>query len=119
MDSTPNYLEHAERVHELYQQVGEDAHGDLKLIIILREPISRELSLYHLKKKEYLDEPDVNKWYGDIAFGNGTLMSFEHYSETVLREQVVNPQWKVAGKYVVRNIVYDILLDFVLYLGPV
>jgi len=47
MDATPDYLTYPERISEVYMNAGTAARSRLKLIVVLREPISRELSLYN------------------------------------------------------------------------
>jgi hypothetical protein len=48
LDATPNYMVHAERIHETY---GHD--DDIKILLILREPVSREISWYNHLLREY------------------------------------------------------------------
>ncbi|KAL7558762.1 hypothetical protein ACA910_010071 [Epithemia clementina (nom. ined.)] len=45
MDATPNYFTYPQRIYDFYRKLGL-AHT-LKLIFIVREPMSRELSWYH------------------------------------------------------------------------
>jgi hypothetical protein len=42
LDATPSYMAQAERIHETYSN-----DGDIKILLILREPVSREISWYH------------------------------------------------------------------------
>lgn len=100
MDGTPNTLEQPERVRDMYAEAGSDSFSSLKIIVVLREPVSREYSLYRNKKDAFIRAPDTNAWFGDIAFANGTVMSFEQYSENVLKEQISNRSWKSTGKYI-------------------
>ena len=107
MDATPNTLVHPQRVYETYSQVGGiNALSKVKLIAILRDPISREMSLYNHKRMAYLESCksnacNGNAWYSDIALAdNNTAMSFEEYSENVLAGQLSNHFWKCDGKYV-------------------
>ena len=101
LDATPNTLLHTKRVHETYAQVGTEVLSKVKLIVILREPVSRELSLYNQKKAEYLNKQRSLLWYNDIAFANNhTVMSFEEYSKRVLAGRLSNQLWRPVGKYV-------------------
>ena len=70
LDATPNYIFYAERIREFY--------GDepVKLIISLREPVSREVSWYRHQTR-----PDAVP-YSTAYFPNGTLMSFPAYTKT-------------------------------------
>lgn len=84
MDATPNYLAHPDNAYATYSQFPERLN-DLKLIVILREPISREQSLYKHKVRDQQSETEEHHaWAADILFKNQTVMSFEHYAETVV-----------------------------------
>ena len=81
MDATPDYLTFPEQIFDIYSNSGTDALSKLKLIVILREPISRELSLYN-HKIEYAESH-----------------TFEDHADLVLREKP-NPHFASNGKYV-------------------
>ena len=107
MDATPNTLVHPKRVYDTYIQVGGiKALSKVKLIVIIRDPISREMSLFNQKRMAYLESCNgnacnINAWYSDIAFpNNNTAMPFEEYSEHVLVGQLSNQFWKCDGKYI-------------------
>ena len=107
MDATPNTLLHPQRVYDTYSQIGGiEALSKVKLIAILRDPASREMSLYNHKRMAYLESCESNgctssAWYSDIASDdNTTAMSFEEYSENVLAGQLSNQFWKCDGKYI-------------------
>ncbi len=99
MDATPDTIMEPKRVYSLYSQVPGDLFTNLKLIVILREPISRELSLYNHKVYSYAANQDTKMWYSDVVDANGTVMSFEEYAESVLQKQLAKPHWKSQGKY--------------------
>lgn len=111
MDATPNTLLHAQRVRDVYNRAGEDLASKLKMLVILREPGERELSLYHHKKSiyrqmrnaEYLKTTmNEDAWYSDIvsAGGEGGLMSFEEYAKNMLTTQLTSQGQKPMGYYV-------------------
>lgn len=57
IDATPNYLTYVRRIRAAYDDAGGGQADRLKIIVILREPISRELSwynhlVYQLRKEE-------------------------------------------------------------------
>lgn len=100
MDATPDTLMEAERVRDTYVRAGRDLAEDLKMIVILREPLSRELSLFNHKRAEYLAHGGTGKWYSDVADRDGNVRTFEDYVEHVLVPgHLQNRQWKNAGFY--------------------
>jgi len=85
VDATPNYLAYPERVKDIYNKAGRDAASELRLIVTLREPASRERSLYNHMVHEYSRTGDLDSWYGEVAHqDNGTVMTFDRYIESVL-----------------------------------
>ena len=107
MDATPNTLLYPQRVYDTYNRVGgAEALSQVKLIVILRDPISREMSLYNHKRIEYLKSCESNgcnrnAWFSDMASAdNNRAMSFEEYSEHVLAGQLSDQFWKSDGKYI-------------------
>lgn len=86
MDATPDNLGYPERVYETYKD-----HPllmkNLKIIIVLREPISRDLSLYNHKLEEQLREPDPDAWTADVRHsGNDTMKSFPEFVQGRIHE---------------------------------
>jgi len=81
LDATPDYLNIAYRVHEIYtdKKAQNSAINNLKLICILREPISRELSWYNHKLSVVLEGKDDEYAY-DIVHENSTIKTFDEYS---------------------------------------
>ena len=85
LDATPNYLAYPERVKDIYDKAGRDAASELRLIVTLREPASRERSLYNHMASEFSMRKDLTAWYGEVARqDNGTVMTFDRYIESVL-----------------------------------
>ena len=58
MDATPATLYCAKQVYETYMEAGGNQAAKLKMILILRDPASRELSLYNHKKYVYARTQD-------------------------------------------------------------
>jgi len=81
MDATPDYLTYPERIFEFYFKIEADALSKLKLMVVLREPISRELSLCNHK------------------IANRGPMTFKQHANGVLRGEP-NSRWASTGKYV-------------------
>lgn len=82
---------YAERIYEFYKSVGYDL-SRLKLIVSLREPISRELSIYNHKRARWIETKA--QWARDVAFADGTVMSYEEYMQYVARPELENPETK-------------------------
>ena len=108
MDATSGTLWNANRVHETYTQAGIETHTNLKIIVILREPISRELSLYHSKVKQWKTlrdlvrgdntENDVQHHnFHDVVFTNGTIMTFDQHVELVLKDIISDDTYLGRG----------------------
>jgi len=101
MDATPGTLRYAKNVYDTYSQAGTEALTKVKLIVILREPVSREMSLYNHKRAVYLTKMASNAWYSDVAFANNnTVMSFEEYTKRVLTRSLYSKHMIPTGKYV-------------------
>ena len=57
------------------------------MIVILRELVEHELSLYIHKKFEFDRTGRQGSWYSDVAFkNNGTIMSFHQYIKMSWRD---------------------------------
>jgi len=86
MDATPNYLNQAQRVYETYtdKKAQNSAIKNLKLICIVREPISRELSLYNHMVGKYLHNPSTKVgWHMSVVHKNSTIKTFDEYSDEI------------------------------------
>jgi hypothetical protein len=70
-------------VEAVYRAAGGDHLKNVKVIVMLREPVSRELSLYNHKVYEYLETNDRNQWYADVLKGDGSVKSFSDYTDVV------------------------------------
>jgi len=87
MDATPNYLNQARRVYKTYtnEKAQKSAIKSLKLICILREPVSRELSLYN-HKVTLFTQGSKDDWLMDVVHENSTIKTFDEYSDELARE---------------------------------
>ena len=83
LDATPNNLPHADRVKKIYEDasklVGRDLLKDLKVILSIREPVSRQLSLYNHQVSQFLKTNRTNAFGSDV-FRDDSIMSFEEYA---------------------------------------
>ena len=74
IDSTPDYFVHPGRIREFYNQHGNAS--ELKIILSLREPVAREISMYHNMVRQRLDIPE---WAWPVVAENGRVRSFDEY----------------------------------------
>jgi Sulfotransferase domain len=81
MDATPDTLPFAERVRATYDAAGGDQTHTVKIIVILREQVSRELSLYnHLAYDcRLLGASERNEWQKQVTRDDGSIMSFDEF----------------------------------------
>jgi Sulfotransferase domain len=81
MDATPDTLPLADRVYHIYQAAGGDQAQTVKILVILREPVSRELSLYnHLAYDcRHLPASQRTSWHDHVLDKDGKIMSFDDY----------------------------------------
>jgi len=86
MDATPNTYMYPDRVHEVFQSTGEDQIINLKIMVVLRDPVLRELSYYnHMAYMvQHLDYSKLQQWHKKVLKKNSTaIMSFDEYVEQV------------------------------------
>jgi len=92
MDATPGYGVVPTRIRDFYGsrsfKLSTTIHG-LKVIMILREPVSRELSWYNHKKDMFLKDKDRSDrnafWFSVVKNAtNGTTYTFEEYVDQKL-----------------------------------
>lgn len=81
LDATPDTLQFAERVHSCYAAAGGNQSRLVKIMVILREPILRELSLYnHLAYDcRYLPVKERTTWQEQVLNDDGTIMTFDEF----------------------------------------
>lgn len=101
MDATPSTLLMPGHVEKVYKEAGGGHLKNLKVIVVLREPVARELSLYNHKVSEYMKNEDAKQWYSDVCREDGLIMSFANYAD-VLSNSIQHPgdwahEWGVAN----------------------
>mmetsp|Transcript_26560 Transcript_26560/g.64762 ORF Transcript_26560/g.64762 Transcript_26560/m.64762 type:complete len:297 (-) Transcript_26560:77-967(-) len=81
VDATPDTLQFAERVYNCYKAAGGNQSRLVKIMVILREPILRELSLYnHLAYDcRYLPQSERTPWQEQVLNSDGDIMSFDEF----------------------------------------
>ena len=108
VDATPNTFKFPHRVKEVYQLAGKSALEELKIIIVVREPVARELSLYNHLAVECRGTISDSCFARRIIFKhslNGTyLRSFHEYadfqfSENAMDQMPVLKQSRPTGMY--------------------
>jgi hypothetical protein len=93
MDATPNTLSFPEHVESVYRAAGGHHLKNVKVIVMLREPVSRELSLYNHKVYEYLQTKDRTQWYSDVSKEDGSVKPFSDYTDVVKNYTIYPSPW--------------------------
>ena len=88
VDATPDYWTFPERVHEFYSQEGPDEN--LKLIIVLRDPATREVERYSNMVEKFEATGETDELNSVVASPNikGKAMLLDRYIDTVLLSNV-------------------------------
>jgi len=89
MEATPANLAYADRIYELYKHYGNVQK--LKIVISLREPVSREISNYaHMVRDLTLGRPNFPNWIRVVKWRlrnpDNTTKSFAEWSQFIWRE---------------------------------
>eukprot|EP00531_Pseudo-nitzschia_arenysensis_P019505 CAMPEP_0116126296 /NCGR_PEP_ID=MMETSP0329-20121206/6260_1 /TAXON_ID=697910 /ORGANISM="Pseudo-nitzschia arenysensis, Strain B593" /LENGTH=328 /DNA_ID=CAMNT_0003620377 /DNA_START=84 /DNA_END=1070 /DNA_ORIENTATION=+ len=79
LDATPATFQNPGRVFETYSKAGANQINELKMIVILRDPVARELSLYNHKVNGFLTNPVKGEWYMAVGREDGSVISFDEY----------------------------------------
>ncbi len=79
LDATPDTLAFAQRVHDIYHSAG--CAATVKILVVLRDPICRELSLYnHLAYDcRRLNSSELSGWHKQVTRTDGSIMSFDEF----------------------------------------
>ena len=76
-DDPPTTTMDPEQVFSFYQSARGTHLKNLKVIVSVREPIARELSMYNHQLSRYNANPDPKEWYATIVMVNGTIKTFD------------------------------------------
>lgn len=81
LDATPDTLPFPDRVRATYEEAGGNQVATVKFIAILREPVSRELSLYnHLAYDcRTLCKSERTEWHNQVLNHDGSIISFDEF----------------------------------------
>jgi Sulfotransferase domain len=85
LDGTPDTMVYADLVKNIFDQNG--STKDLKVVFILREPVSREISRYNHQLRLALSPNPSTGWGKQIMKRNGTIKSFMEDAEV----QILRP----------------------------
>lgn len=95
LDATPNYFSWADRIHFFFRHARKDKNllEDLKIMVSLRDPIARELSLYNHKLSTYYSNNNklLEFWHDDIVKTNGDPRTFDEYVDEFLIPNLDDP----------------------------
>lgn len=81
LDATPDTFPFPDRVHHIYKAAGRNQLETVRIMVILREPVSRELSLYnHLAYDcRHLPASERTSWHTQVLNKNGSIRSFDQF----------------------------------------
>ena len=100
LDATPDTLAFAQRVRDTYELAGDNQVNNLKIIIILRDPVLRELSLYnHMANAcRNLDQSELTYWHKQVARSDGSIMAFDEFVRDVTMPALATNEGQDFGK---------------------
>ena len=82
IDATPNYMLYPERVRAMYEQQG--TAETIKIVMSIRNPTSREISLYNHMARDLLTSENPPSWVNAIKDEMGHIMTFDEVVEFIL-----------------------------------
>ena len=100
LDATPDTLAFAQRVRDTYELAGDDQVNKLKIIVILRDPVLRELSLYnHMAYAcRNLDQSELTDWHKQVVRSDGTINTFNEFVRDVTMSALATNEAQDFGK---------------------
>ena len=115
MDGTPESVAQSTRIKQFYMQNQAlllNEKTDLKVMMILREPISRELSWYNHMKRQFIKFPNYNASWSDVAppspphttninwtLARSSIYSFDEYVHNFLYPKKLMDEQAVKKSY--------------------
>lgn len=99
LDATPDTFAFAQRVRDIYETAGGNQVNTVKMILILRDPVARELSLYnHLAFDcRNLEFSQLNGWHKQVTRPDGSIMSFDEFVSDVSMPALVRDESEDGG----------------------
>jgi len=100
LDATPDTLTFAQRVRDTYELAEDNQVNKLAVIVILRDPVFRELSLYnHMAYAcRNLDKSELSDWHRQVARSDGTIMTFNEFVHEVTMPALATNEAQDLGK---------------------
>ena len=100
LDTTPRYFSQCQRIHNFYQDVGYDQP---KIMMVLREPIARELSFYNECFSMFQKAKDpTQEWFAFLGHPDDPkrAMTFDEYVEFHLLPEIESGEgWGLYANY--------------------
>ena len=97
--ATPDTFLFPQKVSDVYHEAGGDQHAELKIILALRDPISRELSLSNHMASVYNATQSNNTRLSRLSSKNGSTLSFDDYVTNILEPDYVEADGLKMGFY--------------------
>ena len=104
MDATPNTFRFPKKVHDTYHEAGAGQISKVKIILVVRDPISRELSLYNHMLTKYLETQSKDAWFSEVASEDGSALGFDEYVEKVLEPNLAEVNQGLKTSFYAHNI---------------
>jgi len=96
MDATPNYINNAPRIYETYEKEG--LSQEVKIMITLREPVSREISWYQHLLREHAHNNTAH-WVQECLNHDGEPKTFDEFIDSYILPGIVAPEPWNFGLY--------------------
>jgi Sulfotransferase domain. len=97
MDATPNHMRFPDRVKQIYEQHG--ILSELKVFMVLREPVQREISAYKHRVYFHQNDPAAIAATEDKVIDevDGSIMPFEKTMNLQVIPQIINGTMSVSN----------------------
>lgn len=96
MDATPNYINNAPRIYETYEKEG--LSQEVKIMITLREPVSREISWYQHLLREHARN-NTAPWVQECLNEDGEPKTFDEFIDSYILPSIIAPEPWDFGLY--------------------
>ena len=83
VDATPSYMKYSKRIRETYDKLGDQQASNLKVVMILREPVGHEFAWYREMAADS-KKPNPHPYTSSVLNKKGQLISFEKYTDNTV-----------------------------------